>query len=296
MRIATYRHQNRRAVGWLSRDGQALEAFALGAEEERRGALAVVERLAAGTALPPTGPAIPLAQVTLEAPLPRPRRNIFCVGKNYHEHAHEFARSGFDSSAAAGAVPDAPIIFSKVPDCVTGPSTPILIDPRASEAIDYEAELAVVIGKGGRGIPRERALDHVFGYTIVNDVTARDLQGRHKQGLIGKSQDSFCPMGPWLVSADEVDLANTAVRCWVNGELRQDANTRALIFDVPTLIETLSRGLTLLPGDVIATGTPAGVGIGFNPPKYLRPGDVVRIEIAGIGVLENPVAAFREAA
>ena len=296
MRIATYRHQNRRAVGRLSRDGQALEAFALGAEEERRGALALVERLAAGTALPPTGPAIPLAQVTLEAPLPRPRRNIFCVGKNYHEHAHEFARSGFDSSAAAGAVPDAPIIFSKVPDCVTGPATPILIDPRASEAIDYEAELAVVMGRGGRGISRQRALDHVFGYTIVNDVTARDLQGRHKQWLIGKSQDSFCPMGPWLVSADEIDLADTAVRCWVNGELRQDANTRALIFDVPTLIETLSRGLTLLPGDVIATGTPAGVGIGFNPPKYLRPGDVVRIEIAGIGVLENPVAAFREAA
>ena len=296
MRIATYRHQNRRAVGRLSRDGVALEAFALGAEEERRGALALVERLAAGTALPPTGPAIPLSQVTLEAPLPRPRRNIFCVGKNYHEHAHEFARSGFDSSAAAGAVPDAPIIFSKVPDCVTGPSTPILIDPRASEAIDYEAELAVVIGKSGRGISRERALDHVFGYTIVNDVTARDLQGRHKQWLIGKSQDSFCPMGPWLVSADEIDLADTAVRCWVNGELRQDANTRALIFDVPTLIETLSRGLTLWPGDIIATGTPAGVGIGFNPPKYLRPGDVVRIEIAGIGVLENPVAAFREAA
>ena len=296
MRIATYRHQNRRAVGRLSRDGVALEAFALGAEEERRGALALVERLAAGTALPRTGPAIPLSQVTLEAPLPRPRRNIFCVGKNYHEHAHEFARSGFDSSAAAGAVPDAPIIFSKVPDCVTGPSTPILIDPRASEAIDYEAELAVVIGKGGRGISRERALDHVFGYTIVNDVTARDLQGRHKQWLIGKSQDSFCPMGPWLATADEVDLADTALRCWVNGELRQDANTRALIFDVPTLIETLSRGLTLWPGDIIATGTPAGVGIGFNPPKYLRPGDVVRIEIAGIGVLENPVARFREAA
>jgi 2-keto-4-pentenoate hydratase/2-oxohepta-3-ene-1,7-dioic acid hydratase in catechol pathway len=296
MRIATYRHQNRRAVGRLSRDGQALEAFAFGAEEGRRGALALVERLAAGSVLPPTGPAIPLSEVTLEAPLPRPRRNIFCVGKNYHEHAHEFARSGFDSSAASGAVPDAPIVFSKVPECVTGPSTPILIDPRASEAIDYEAELAVVIGKGGRGISREQALDHVFGYTIVNDVTARDLQGRHKQWLIGKSQDSFCPMGPWLVSADEIDLADTAVRCWVNGELRQDANTRALIFDVPTLIETLSRGLTLLPGDIIATGTPAGVGIGFNPPKYLRPGDVVRIEIAGIGVLENPVAAFREAA
>jgi 2-keto-4-pentenoate hydratase/2-oxohepta-3-ene-1,7-dioic acid hydratase in catechol pathway len=296
MRIATYRHQNRRAVGRLSDDGQTLAAFELGPEEEKRGALALVERLAAGSALPATGPAIPLAQVTLEAPLPRPRRNIFCVGKNYHEHAHEFARSGFDSSAASGAVPDAPIIFSKVPECVTGPATPILIDPQTSEAIDYEAELAVVIGRGGRGISRAEALDHVFGYTIINDVTARDLQGRHKQWLIGKSQDSFCPMGPWLASAEEIDLADTAVRCWVNGELRQEANTRALIFDVPTLIETLSRGLTLLPGDIIATGTPAGVGIGFNPPKYLRPGDVVRIEIAGIGVLENPVALFREAA
>ena len=297
MRIATYRHQNRWAVGRLTRDGNSLEAFELSPEEERRGALGPGgaagrrDRLARRPAQPFRWPRSPC-----EAPLPRPRRNIFCVGKNYHEHAHEFARSGFDSSAASGAVPDAPIIFSKVPECVTGPSTPILIDPRASEAVDYEAELAVVIGKGGRGISREDALDHVFGYTIVNDVTARDLQGRHKQWLIGKSQDSFCPMGPWLVSADEIDLADTAVRCWVNGELRQDANTKALIFDVPTLIETLSRGLTLLPGDIIATGTPAGVGIGFNPPKYLRAGDVVRIEIAGIGVLENPVAAFREAA
>jgi len=244
----------------------------------------------------PAGPPVPLAQISLEAPIPEPRRNIFCVGKNYHEHAHEFARSGFDSSAAAGAVPEAPIIFSKVPDCVTGPGTPILIDPEASEAVDYEAELAVVIGRGGRGIPMAKALDHVWAYTIVNDVTARDLQGRHKQWLIGKSQDSFCPMGPWLATADEVDLADTALRCWVNGELRQDANTRDLIFDVPTLIETLSRGLTLMPGDIIATGTPAGVGIGYNPPRYLKPGDIVRIEIGGIGVLENPVARFREAA
>lgn len=256
----------------------------------------MVERLGRGGKLSPVGQVIPLQETSLEAPLPLPRRNIFCVGKNYHEHAHEFARSGFDSSAAAGAVPQAPIIFSKVPECVTGPGSPIQIDPRASEAVDYEAELAVVIARGGRRIPRERALEHVFGYTIVNDVTARDLQGRHKQWLIGKSQDSFCPMGPWLVSADEIDLADTPVRCWVNGELRQDANTRDLIFDVPSLIETLSRGLTLLPGDIIATGTPAGVGIGFDPPRYLQPGDTVRIEIGGIGTLENPVALRREAA
>jgi 2-keto-4-pentenoate hydratase/2-oxohepta-3-ene-1,7-dioic acid hydratase in catechol pathway len=156
--------------------------------------------------------------------------------------------------------------------------------------VDYEAELAVVIGRGGRGITKAEARDHIFGYTILNDVTARDLQSRHKQWFIGKSIDTFCPMGPWLVTADEVDVANLEVKCWVNGELRQDANTRDLIFDVPTLIETISAGLTLMPGDVIATGTPAGVGIGFDPPRYLAVGDEVSIEISGLGRLSNRVA------
>jgi 2-keto-4-pentenoate hydratase/2-oxohepta-3-ene-1,7-dioic acid hydratase in catechol pathway len=292
MRLATFRSNGHRQVGRLTGDGQAIEPFDLAADIADAGLTAVIDQLPSATA----DKAVPLDRVRLEAPIPRPHRNIFCVGKNYREQAHEFARSGFDSSAQAGAVPDAPIIFSKVPESVTGPGAPILIDPAVSQAVDYEAELAVVIGKGGRGIRRAAALDHVWGYCIVNDVTARDLQGRHKQWLIGKSQDSFCPMGPWLVSRDEIDLADTRVRCWVNGELRQDANTRALIFDVPTLIETISAGLTLMPGDIIATGTPAGVGIGFDPPKYLRPGDVVRIEIAGIGVLENPVVAREQAA
>jgi 2-keto-4-pentenoate hydratase/2-oxohepta-3-ene-1,7-dioic acid hydratase in catechol pathway len=291
MRLATFRSNGHRQVGRLTDDGQAIEPFDLGADSADAGLFALIDKLPATA-----GAAIPLDQVRLEAPIPRPHRNIFCVGKNYFEHAHEFARSGFDSSAQSGAVPDAPIVFSKVPESVTGPGDPILIDPGVSQAVDYEAELAVVIGRGGRGIRKRDALDHVWGYCIVNDVTARDLQGRHKQWLIGKSQDSFCPMGPWLVSRDEIDLADTRVRCWVNGELRQDANTRALIFDVPTLIETISAGLTLMPGDIIATGTPAGVGIGFDPPKYLRPGDVVRIEIGGIGVLENPVLALERAA
>src|SRR5580765_3370832 len=291
MRLATVRSNGYRQVGRLTGDGQAIEPFDLAADIADAGLFAVIEKLPATA-----GTALPLDRVRLEAPIPRPHRNIFCVGKNYFEHAHEFARSGFDSSAQSGAVPDAPIVFSKVPESVTGPGDPILIDPGVSQAVDYEAELAVVIGKGGRGIRKADALDHVWGYCIVNDVTARDLQGRHKQWLIRKSQDSFCPMGPWLVSRDEIDLADTRVRCWVNGELRQDANTRALIFDVPTLIETLSKGLTLLPGDIIATGTPAGVGIGFNPPKYLRAGDVVRIEIGGLGVLENPVVAMERAA
>jgi len=293
MRVATFRVDGRRRIGELTPDGRTVRLLEFVSEA---GALPLVEAMAAGERPFTNGTTVQLDEVALEAPIPRPRRNIFCVGKNYREHAHEFARSGFDSSAAAGAVPDAPIIFSKVPESVIGPGDSIRIDPAVSPAVDYEAELAVVIGKGGRGIRKAEALDHVWGYTIVNDVTARDLQGRHKQWLLGKSQDSFCPMGPWLVTRDEIDLADTSVRCWVNGELRQDANTGDLIFDVPTLIETISAGLTLMPGDIIATGTPAGVGIGFNPPKYLKPGDVVRIEIAGIGVLENPVVARERAA
>lgn len=244
-----------------------------------------------GKDYPVTGEPLPLSDVRLMAPIPRPRRNVFCVGKNYHDHAHEFAASGFDSSAAKGAVPEAPIIFSKVPESVTAAGRPIEMDAAVSTALDYEAELAVIIGRPGRNIPRSEALSHVWGYTIINDVTARDLQGLHSQWLIGKSQDTFCPMGPWAVTAEEVDLADMAVRCWVNDELRQDSNTRNLIFDVPTIIAAVSNGITLYPGDVIATGTPAGVGIGFKPPKYLRPGDRVRIEIGGIGTLENRVEA-----
>jgi 2-keto-4-pentenoate hydratase/2-oxohepta-3-ene-1,7-dioic acid hydratase in catechol pathway len=235
--------------------------------------------------------AVPLAPGALLAPIPRPARNIMCVGKNYHEHAREFGGSGFDSSvgAAGEVIPDAPIIFTKVPETVIGDGATIRYPHGVSDALDYEAELAVVIGRGGKGIRKADALAHVFGYTVVNDVTARDWQRRHKQWFLGKSFDTFCPMGPWIVTADDVDLANLVVRCWVNDELRQDANTRDLIFDVPTLIETISAGITLYPGDVIATGTPAGVGIGFSPPKYLQVGDVVRITIEGIGTLTNPV-------
>lgn len=229
----------------------------------------------------------------MAAPIRRPRRNIFCVGKNYFDHAHEFAGSGFDSSAASGAVPKAPIIFSKVPECVIASGSDIVFDPAVSQAIDYEGELAVIIGKGGRAISHARALEHVWGYTIVNDVTARDVQGRLKQWHVGKSFDTFCPMGPWAVSADELDLSNTQLRTWVNGELRQNANTRDLIFDVPSIIAVLSAAITLYPGDIIATGTPAGVGIGFQPPRYLKDGDTVAIEIDGLGRLENRVVARR---
>lgn len=229
----------------------------------------------------------------IEVDIPiRPRRNIMCVGKNYREHAHEFVQSGFDGTAASlsDPVPTHPIVFTKAPETLLANGGTIRFPSGLSDCIDYEAELAVVIGKGGRGIARTDALDHVFGYVIVNDVTARDLQLRHKQWFIGKSLDTFCPIGSWIATRDEIDLADTRVSCRVNGELRQDANTADMIFDVPAIIETLSKGMTLQPGDVIATGTPAGVGVGFDPPRYLRPGDEVAIEIAGLGRLVNRMA------
>lgn len=283
MKLATYQYNGKRNVGVVNIHDQTVAPLDLPEGQALKG----IAGLIGIDTQPAIGAPIPLANVRLEAPLPRPARNIFCVGKNYFDHAHEFSKSGFDSSAAKGAVPTDPIIFSKVPDCVIGPEGDILIDPDVSEAIDYEAELAVIIGKGGRGITKDSAMEHVWGYTIVNDITARDLQGRYSQWHIGKSQDTFCPMGPWAVTRDELNIADTSIRCTVNGELRQDSNTGLLIFDIPTIIATISAGVTLMPGDVIATGTPVGVGIGFQPPKYLQPGDVVEVEIDGLGTLRN---------
>ena len=290
MKITAFLLNGTPTVGLVSVDGLFVQPFVVPAEAAVRGALALVESLARGDAFPALLAAVPLANVQLTAPIPRPRRNIFCVGKNYHAHAKEFATSGFDSSAKAGGdIPAVPIIFTKVPESVVGPADFIEMPVGVSHSIDYEAELAVVIGKGGKGIKAADAMGHVWGYTIVNDVTARDWQNRHLQWHMGKSFDTFCPMGPWLVSADECNGTNTQVRCYVNGELRQDATTKELIFNIPTLIETLSAGITLYPGDIIATGTPVGVGVGFKPPKYLKAGDTVRIEIDGIGAIENPV-------
>ena len=287
MKVATVSIAGERRVGQVTDDGLSIAPFDLPLSEAQDGVVALIRR--DGHGLPPALSSIRMTEVAIEAPIPVPRRNIFCVGKNYHEHAHEFAKSGFDSSAAKGAVPSSPIMFSKVPESVVPCGSAVIIDPEVSQAVDYEAELAVIIGKGGRGIRAKDAFDHVWGYTIVNDVTARDLQARYSQWLIGKSQDTFCPMGPYAVTRDEIDIGDTPISCYVNGELRQSSNTRLLIFDIPTIIETLSAGITLQPGDVIATGTPAGVGIGFNPPRYLKNGDVVRIEIGGIGVLENQI-------
>jgi 2-keto-4-pentenoate hydratase/2-oxohepta-3-ene-1,7-dioic acid hydratase in catechol pathway len=230
----------------------------------------------------------PLAEVKLLAPIPAPRRNIFCVGKNYRDHAREFSNSGYEAGAVKGAEIDSyPAVFTKPANTVVGPNDIVELHAHITSSVDYEAELALIIGKEGRDIKPEHAYDHIFGYTIVNDVTARDRQRNHKQWFLGKALDTFCPMGPWIATSDDLDPENLDVKCWVNGELRQNANTSDLIFGIPTLVATISAGLTLKPGDVIATGTPAGVGLGFNPPKFLRAGDSVSISISHLGTLTN---------
>jgi 2-keto-4-pentenoate hydratase/2-oxohepta-3-ene-1,7-dioic acid hydratase in catechol pathway len=229
------------------------------------------------------------ADVKLLAPIPEPRRDVFCVGKNYYAHAAEFFGSGFDSSAKE-EVPSHPVIFTKATTSVCGPGAVVKGSLDATGSVDYEGELGVVIGKRAFGVSKDAALDHVFGYVTINDVTSRELQKRHNQWVIGKGIDTFCPMGPWIATADEVgDVTALELVTEINGEERQRAKVADLIFDVPTLIETMSRTMTLLPGDIIATGTPVGVGIGFKPPKYLQAGDRMRVSITGLGTLENEI-------
>ncbi len=292
MRLATIETASGRQVAVLARDGTSVRPLKSTAGEAAGSMLSLIAAWSAlaGTLDQHLADPVPLSGVKLLAPIPRPSRNVFCVGKNYHEHAKEFASSGFDSTAKE-VIPEAPVVFSKPPSSVIATGEAILghLDPTGS--VDYEGELAVIIGRGGRGITRADAMGHVFGYTIVNDVTARTLQQKHRQWLLGKGIDTFCPMGPAILTADEVpDVRKLNLRTWVNGDLRQDAVVADLIFDVPTLIETISSVIALEPGDVIATGTPVGVGIGFAPPKFLKAGDRVAVEISGIGRLENPVA------
>ncbi len=285
MRWASWEWGGRDHVGTISADGR--EATPLAVTDASRGVLPLIESLARGEAPPAaSGARLPVEVLTLRAPLPRPLRSIFCVGRNYRAHAAELATTVFSTTMPKDD--PWPIVFGKLGECVIGPHATVPLPGRdVSVQIDYESELAVVIGRGGRNISRSRAMDHVFGYTIVNDVTARDVQMRHQQWDLGKSFDGFCPMGPWIVTADELDGRATRVRGWVNGELRQDGLTKDMIHDIPTLIETCSRGITLYPGDVIATGTPAGVGMGQTPPQWLAAGHTVRIEVDGLGAIEN---------
>ncbi|KAL6876940.1 hypothetical protein J3F83DRAFT_430321 [Trichoderma novae-zelandiae] len=230
-----------------------------------------------------SGSALPLASVKILAPLVG--RDVLAVGKNYMEHAKEFNASGFDSSDKVDK-PSHPVIFTKRATSIIADGEGIYLHPEFSKTVDYEGEIGVIVGKAGFRIPKEKALDHVWGYTIINDVTARERQRDHKQFYIGKSADTFCPMGPVAVPKEGLP-AVLRVQTHVNGELRQDATTDELIFDIPTLISTLSEGQTLLPGDVIASGTPAGVGIGRSPPLFLKEGDEISITIPGIGTLHN---------
>jgi 2-keto-4-pentenoate hydratase/2-oxohepta-3-ene-1,7-dioic acid hydratase in catechol pathway len=286
VKIACYRTDGRGAahIGVVDEVAGTIQRIATEAPVDQVGVLAAIEadlRLS---------DAVPLDSVTLLAPVPRPPRNVFCIGKNYREHVAEFAGSGYDTSAST-EVPEHPIVFTKPPSAVVGPDMDVDPHTALTRELDYEGELAVVIGRGGRGIGRDDAMAHVWGYTIVNDITARDLQHRHRQWFLGKGLDTTCPMGPWVVTADEIDVSHLEVRTTVNGELRQHGRVSDLIFDIPTLIETLSAGITLEPGDIISTGTPAGVGIGFDPPRFLQPGDVVAITIHAIGTLTNRVGS-----
>ncbi|MBR0651656.1 fumarylacetoacetate hydrolase family protein [Roseomonas terrae] len=291
MRLVTFRDGKGTRIGALDEAGKVLDLAAADAvlPRDMLGLIAGGEAtLALARAAETTAPIVEDAIIL--APIPRPAKNIFCVGKNYHEHAKEFASSGFDATAKE-VVPEAPVVFSKPPTSVIGPNEPIPSFLDSSGSTDYEGEIAIVIGRSGRGISEADAYNHIFGYTIVNDVTARTLQHKHRQWILGKGIDGFCPMGPAIVTADAAGTPpRLAISTWVNGELRQRATIDDLIFGIPTLIATISAAITLEPGDIIATGTPAGVGIGFTPPRFLRPGDTVRIEVPGIGVLENPVA------
>lgn len=232
-----------------------------------------------------------LADALLVSPIPRPPKHVLCLGRNYAEHAAESTRA-FGEAAPPVEKPDYPAIFTKAPTAITGPYSDIPYDANVSTNLDWEGELAIVIGKAGKNISRADAMQYVFGYTVLNDISARDIQKRHGgQFFKGKSLDGSCPMGPWIVSADEIpDPHNLQITTRVNGVLKQNASTGTMLFDIPEIIEQLSLGMTLEPGDVIATGTPAGVGHARTPPEFLQPGDLVEVEIEKIGTIRNHVA------
>ena len=227
-----------------------------------------------------------LTDIVWHAPIPRPEKNVVCVGMNYAAHVRE----GAIARGREVKIPTVPVFFTKAVTSVTGPNADVPVDRSATNQVDWEVELGVVIGKAGINIPKASALDHVFGYTVINDVSARDLQSSHLQFFKGKSLDGFCPMGPVVVTADEFgDPQSKRIRLSVNGTTKQDSTTGDMIFDVVTLIEWLSKSMTIDPGEIIATGTPEGVGLGRTPPEYLKNGDVVEAEVEGIGVLNNRI-------
>lgn len=251
------------------------------------GGAAMLAALRALAANPPAHALLPLASVALQAPIPQPRRNVFCVGRNYMDHVAEGDRTrGITNSE----VPKYPQFFTKAADCVIAPGAKVPTHEGVTKWLDYEVELVAIIGTAGRDIPKEKALEHVYGWTIGNDVTGRDLQRRHGQWFKGKSLDRSCPLGPVIVPAADLSAADLAIGLKINGEQRQASRTSKMIFDVPEIIHQLSAGFTLLPGDVIMTGTPEGVGYAMQPPQTLKAGDVMELTIEGIGTLTNTIS------
>ena len=269
-------------------EGDSFRPFSLG-NGSLRDLRHVIKMLAAGSK-PDYGEPVTLARAKLAAPVGPLTKNVICVGKNYYDHAREFAQSGIDQSGDKQDVPADPVIFTKSTTSLADPGQKVSAALDPTDTVDYEGELGVVIGKPAKNVKRADALDYVFGYTIVNDLTARAVQQRHKQWFLGKSLDGFCPVGPCLVTAVDFGApAEQELATYVNDERRQFAKLKDMIFDVATFIETVTAYVPLEPGDLLATGTPAGVGIGFSPPRYLKAGDVVRIAISGIGELINPI-------
>ena len=285
MKLASYLHQEDIKIGIVQDKrvidispfcGDMLSLIELAGEDE--GILTTWMERAAKTH--------PLNDVRLLAPIPAPRRNIMCLGLNYADHVEEhYSASGRETS-----LPEFPIIFTKATTSINGPFDPIPFDPSVTNELDWEVELALFISREGKNISSETAMEYVFGYSVLNDVSARELQRNHKQFFKGKSLDGACPMGPWIVTSDSVsDPHNLRITSRVNGDTKQESSTSFMIFDIPEIIVQLSRGMTLLPGDIIATGTPSGVGFARNPPEFLQPGDVVDCEIQDVGLIRNQV-------
>ncbi|WP_120003486.1 fumarylacetoacetate hydrolase family protein [Nesterenkonia muleiensis] len=292
MKLVTYEENGRQLVGGLNTETECVYELRTPEDVSVR-SMSELIRTHVSADTPPlefvSGTERLLNEVKILAPLQEVPRDIMCVGKNYRDHSAEFSASGFDATDAGSVYPEHPIVFTKPGSTIIGPGDGIEPHSQITQSLDYEAEVGVIIGYRGRNISPDSAWHHVWGYTLINDVTARDMQYRHKQWYLGKSLDTFCPMGPVVVTSDELDGSAIDLQCYVNGELRQSTNTRDLIFDIPTLISVISSGRELKPGDVIATGTPAGVGIGFDPPRFLNSGDTVTITSPQIGTLQNQV-------
>ncbi len=313
MRFVTFRRDGAAGPGLLTEDGRIVDLVAAIPEAAEAGTgvfdrpvpsdlagciaagrpfLTAAEAISARVADGGLAAAVyPAESCELLAPIPRPSKNVFCVGRNYAEHVAE----GYRARNEKQVLPEHPQIFTKPPTAVIGPDAAVRLDSRVTEKLDYEVELTVVIGRRGRDIPAAEARDHIFGFTIANDITAREVQRRHGQWFKGKGLDSSCPMGPHIVSLDQLpNFDRLDIGLTVNGERRQNSNTRHMIFPIPEIIEVLSMGMTLEPGDLIMTGTPSGVGYAMTPPRFLAPGDEVACTIEGIGTLSNRIVAAED--